>query len=476
MHSGKPERLFLHPGSWHRRGRWLRTQCEILVEEVADARPRLPSQMLLWICRGIGGAGLAITGMILTSVSVQLWLEPLLAFNFNRMSWISPLANLVMVPFLFDRSGHGYCRDIHSESAPGGTGGAFARRVACIASLRLRRLHHDDSRRLAAMPDSRTGLGSGRHPSALGLELFRMAQVLDPLRLYRLAACICILQLGAAFGRCIGYADMRSATRMRPHGRECIGPRFTFLDVGEGDSIVIRFPGGRMAPGCRRTPHCSLIRRERLCIRHWRSRREPVFVARMDSAVGQAELILSHADQDHAGGIPAVMKNFRVMELAHAKDRPNAVLDGTLKIAVDRRVPAVLMHAGMQEQVGMVSVRVLHPRFDHALVSSNENSIVLHISYGHFSALLMGDLEKAGERELLGQPGDLTSSLLKVAHHGSRSGTSHALLDRVQPRWAVVSVGRDNPFGHPSPEVMARLRRHKVRVTVSHSGRRCDHL
>jgi competence protein ComEC len=60
------------------------------------------------------------------------------------------------------------------------------------------------------------------------------------------------------------------------------------------------------------------------------------------------------------------------------------------------------------------------------------------------------------------QPGDLHGQLLKVAHHGSRLGTSDAFLDRVMPRWAVVSVGQNNPFGHPSREAMTRLRKHGV--------------
>jgi len=88
---------------------------------------------------------------------------------------------------------------------------------------------------------------------------------------------------------------------------------------------------------------------------------------------------------------------------------------------------------------------------------------VLHISFGRFSALLTGDLEKSGEKRLVSQSINLHSLLLKVAHHGSRFGTTDALLGRVQPQWAVVSVGRNNPFGHPSRETMERIRRHGAR-------------
>jgi competence protein ComEC len=152
------------------------------------------------------------------------------------------------------------------------------------------------------------------------------------------------------------------------------------------------------------------------------------------------------------------MKNFRVLRLGCSQNRPDAVLDRILKIAGERHVPTNLLHEGKEEQIGAVSVYTLHPRTGSGLASSNENSVVLQFSYGRFSALLPGDLERAGEREFLERTPDLRCRLLKVAHHGSRSGTSRALLDKTRPQWAVISVGRNNPFGHPSPEVMARLR------------------
>jgi competence protein ComEC len=110
--------------------------------------------------------------------------------------------------------------------------------------------------------------------------------------------------------------------------------------------------------------------------------------------------------------------------------------------------------------MGPVTVSVLNPPADTLLHSTNENSLVLKFSFKRFSALLTGDLEKAGETEVLSRTGALRSGLLKVAHHGSRSGSSSLFLDRVQPRWAVVSVGRNNPFGHPSKETINRLRQH----------------
>ena len=75
---------------------------------------------------------------------------------------------------------------------------------------------------------------------------------------------------------------------------------------------------------------------------------------------------------------------------------------------------------------------------------------------------MTGDLEKSGENEMISQPGISRCRLLKVAHHGSRWSTSNSFLDCIQPSWAVISVGRSNPFGHPSQETLNRLRQHGV--------------
>jgi competence protein ComEC len=461
-YAGNAERLFLQPGPWQRRGRWLRTRCEILVEEITDLRPRLPSQMLLWICRGIGGAGLAITSMILTSISVQLWLEPLLAFSFNRMSWISPLANLVIVPFSSVVLAAGITASLANGLPLFGPAmitlaGSLASHLLHCAAL-ITAMHGAWQR--CPTPSPVWVLG--------GIVLLLIWSFLEWRRFW--IPCAYIVAL-LAFLACSSMPLLKGLYR---EGRDTLrNPNapiwernasilsFTFLDVGEGDSIVICFPdkqiwlldagGLRLAPSYEENSYAFDIGEAVVSRYLWQK-----WIPQID------RLILSHADQDHAGGIPAVVKNFRVSKLGYALNKPDAVLDRILKIARERRVTAGLLRAGMEEQAGAVSVRVLHPRSDSTLLSSNENSIVLKFSYGNFTALLTGDLEKAGEREVLAKEEDLHSSLLKVAHHGSRWGTTHALLDRAQPRWAVVSVGRNNPFGHPSREAMARLLQRRV--------------
>jgi competence protein ComEC len=87
----------------------------------------------------------------------------------------------------------------------------------------------------------------------------------------------------------------------------------------------------------------------------------------------------------------------------------------------------------------------------------DNNGVVLRLSWGQVSFLFTADIRKEGEFELIGQRANLKSTVLKVAHHGSKTSTASQFLAAVDPEVAVISVGEDNPFGHPSPEVVERL-------------------
>jgi len=250
------------------------------------------------------------------------------------------------------------------------------------------------------------------------------------------------------------------------HQSESSPLSFTFLDVGEGDSIVIRFPNGQVwvldAGGHRPEPFqengaYAFDVGEAVVSRYlWHG-----WISRLD------RLILSHTDLDHAGGMPAIMKNFNITGFDYSLGDNDWVLDGLLDIARKKQMNIRVLHAGMEEKVGPVVVRTLNPFADFKSGSSNDSSIVIQFCFKRFSALLTGDLEKSGEIRVLSQLENLRCPLLKVAHHGSRSGTSDAFLDQTKPRWAVISAGRNNPFRHPSPEVLARLLRHGARPILT---------
>jgi competence protein ComEC len=177
--------------------------------------------------------------------------------------------------------------------------------------------------------------------------------------------------------------------------------------------------------------------------------------------------ILSHPDQDHAGGMPALLGNFRTTRLDYGETIADPFLVRVLKAARERGTELHQVRAGQMLTRGDVSVEVFNPTDDGVPRSTNENSVVLRILYGRFSAFLTGDLERTGERDLLLRRPYIQSLLLKAAHHGSRFATTDPLLDRVRPRWAVLSSGRNNPFGHPSREVVFRLLRHGIRPLLT---------
>jgi competence protein ComEC len=467
-HSGDPKRLFMQPGPWYRRGRSLRVRCEMIVEETTDRLPIAMSHMLLGICRGIAAAGLSLGSALAVSISVQIWLEPLLAYSFNRMSWISPLANLAIVPF----SSIVLAAGIIASSAGGSPlcGPLMVRFAGLLASLLL-----SVAAWITKIPGAWQRCPTPSAGWILGGILLLFVWSFFKWRKFWIpCAYIGILLVCLSCGAVPFHEILRKGFGLAIHnrkeeiwGRNASILSFTFLDVGEGDSIVIRFPDARVwlmdAGGLRMTPsqednaHALDIGEAVVSRYLWHE-----WITRLD------ELIMSHTDSDHAGGMPSIMKNFRIATFNYSPSgADHAILDNILSIARSQGIRVNLRQAGTEEIVGLVRVRTIHPPSNSNLGSANENSLTLQFLFKHFSALLTGDLEKSGEREAIAQPINLHSELLKVGHHGSRFGTSNDFLDRTQPRWAIVSAGRNNTFGHPSPEVLARLLRHSARPILT---------
>jgi competence protein ComEC len=249
--------------------------------------------------------------------------------------------------------------------------------------------------------------------------------------------------------------------------------QLTFLDVGQGDSAVLSFPDGRIwildAGGLwQSNPGDESIRTfdtgERVVSRYLWSR----WITELD------RVVVSHPHQDHGGGIPAILSNFDAGSLYTRTDNraEDPVITRIVRTARDRSVPVFQAQAGDATRLAGVEIHTLHPPLGVRYGSPNECSVVLRLRYGRFVALLPGDLEKEGERCLLMSHADLRSSLLKVAHHGSRYATPDEMLDQVLPRWAIISAGKHNPFGNPARELLMRLLRRGIRplLTMDHGA------
>ncbi len=225
----------------------------------------------------------------------------------------------------------------------------------------------------------------------------------------------------------------------------------TMLDVGQGDATVVRFPSGRtwlVDAGGSVTE--SFDTGERIT--------SPALWAlghrRLD------RVWLTHAHPDHAAGLPAVIRRFRPREamggiLVEGDPGQQAVSAAAQSTSTRQR--RVATGAGFVE--GGVRVTVLHPDppdWERRRVR-NDDSVVLWIRWGDVGVLLPGDIGQAVERGLAARVTPAPLTILRLAHHGSASSTSPALLDALAPVLAVASAARGNRFGHPSPVVVRRL-------------------
>ncbi|MBM3270501.1 MAG: MBL fold metallo-hydrolase [Candidatus Sericytochromatia bacterium] len=236
-------------------------------------------------------------------------------------------------------------------------------------------------------------------------------------------------------------------------GRPPRGLMLTVLDVGQGDAIAVRVAGG----GCTLVdagPAADGRDAGRAIVLPALAR---LGCRRLD------RLVVTHAHVDHLGGLASVARQVPVGEVWDA-GHPEGGLPyrQALAAVLGGGIPLLVPVAGTARRDGAATWRVLGPaRPLHRGTRSdaNNNSVVLLLEYEGTRILLAGDLEDAGERRLLAEvpPGGLRADLLKVAHHGSRFGSSARFLAAVRPRASLVSVGRGNTFGHPDPGTMSRL-------------------
>lgn len=271
-----------------------------------------------------------------------------------------------------------------------------------------------------------------------------------------------------------------------------------FIDVGQGDSILIRSPvsgtsmlidgGGTLSftkPG-----------------EEWKQRRDPYEVGRKlvvpllkQRGVQQLDyVVLTHQDKDHSGGLQAVLEHIPVKRL---------LFNGTLKreehiarlfqTALDRGVELVPVYAGDKLSLDQeTTLRFLYPLpvqdRGQIMLEEEQNgvSVVFHMSMSGTGWLFTGDIDQAGERELLefwlsqttgeflGESSQHQDQqlpkvdVLKTAHHGSKSSTSELWLNAWKPDMAVISAGVNNVYGHPNPAVLERLKQYGAAVLSTH--------
>ncbi len=168
----------------------------------------------------------------------------------------------------------------------------------------------------------------------------------------------------------------------------------------------------------------------------------------------------AHADSDHIEGLASVLRLMPVGELwIGQRKHGDPVLDAVLTAAQERHVPVREVRRGDTVRAGRDTLTVLWPKGAPWSAADNENSVVVQLDAPSFRTAVLGDLPDPTEGEL----GLGALDVLKLAHHGSRFSTDDAFLTAARPRDAVISVGR-NSYGHPNPDLLARLAARGVRV------------
>lgn len=250
-----------------------------------------------------------------------------------------------------------------------------------------------------------------------------------------------------------------------------------FLDVGQGDSAFIVFPrgrtmlvdgGGEIRFKKGEPDHDSI---------DWPQAdgSEPDFpdeafsigeavVSRFIWSLGRTRVdyvLATHAHADHMSGLVDVVRNLDVGQavVGHAPTA-EAEFEQFRNAVARRNVPFSMLKAGEHFDIDGVGIDVLWPRPAQGppVTSGNDDSIVLRLVYGSISIMLAGDIERNAEDSLVAAGVNLKADVLKVPHHGSRTSSTEAFVDAVNPGYAVISVGERSRFGHPHASVVERYK------------------
>jgi competence protein ComEC len=248
----------------------------------------------------------------------------------------------------------------------------------------------------------------------------------------------------------------------------------TFLDVGQGDSMLVSFPQGSLM---------LLDSGGRIGFesREGYQEGEEVFVEDR-IGIGEAAVMpylwrrgikrldwiaASHGHPDHTGGFAEIAGGFEIKAaLKGVSGHSESPRDLFTKAALASGASLRKAQRGDSFVINGAHIEVLAPfaDFGRSLMSDNNESMVLRITYGDRSFLLTGDIEKEAEARLALSDSDLRADVLKVAHHGSKTSSTVDFLEKAQPQHAVISVAKFSPFGHPHPDALARLQTIGARI------------
>ncbi|MBC8570955.1 ComEC/Rec2 family competence protein [Zongyangia hominis] len=223
------------------------------------------------------------------------------------------------------------------------------------------------------------------------------------------------------------------------------------IDVGQGESILIKTDSGNVLIDAGENDQGPTV------MDYLQSQG----VETIDYFVG------THPHSDHIGGMDYIIEHMDVKEVVMS-DIPDSILPTTktfqdvLAAVQKKNLEITVVEPGDSFDLGPVHFAVLAPI--KAYDDLNDVSVVLKMTYGERSFLFPGDAEKTSEKDMASSGKDLSADVLVAGHHGSRTSSSNAFLDKVNPAYVAISCGKDNSYGHPHKETLENLETRKIAV------------
>ncbi|MBW6409376.1 ComEC/Rec2 family competence protein [Clostridium weizhouense] len=238
----------------------------------------------------------------------------------------------------------------------------------------------------------------------------------------------------------------QTKTKQNTSQNDLTNLKIHYIDVGQADSELIQIDGKNILidAGCNDNKALNYLK--------------SIGVKNLDY------VIATHPHEDHIGGMATIINNFNIGEFYAPKvTHTTKTFEKMIKALQSKGAKITAPTVGDTLNIGNSTLQFLAPN-SSKYEDLNNYSIATRLKYGNKSFVFTGDAEALSENEILSKQLDISGDVLKLGHHGSHSSTSQAFLDKVNPKYAIISCGKDNDYGHPHKETMDKLNAKNINV------------